>query len=80
VTIKCPKCKFENPDDTIYCGKRATPLPSAKDISVSQTESLQIPIKELPTGSTFADRNQIIEELGKVGVGRVYEVFDTKIK
>ncbi len=32
------------------------------------------------TGSTFASRYQVIEELGHGGMGRVYKVFDTKIK
>ena len=39
-----------------------------------------MPIKELTTGSTFVDRYQIIEELGKGGMGKVYKVLDTEIK
>ena len=26
--IKCPKCHFENPDDTLFCGKCGTQFPS----------------------------------------------------
>jgi len=25
--VECPKCHFDNPDDILYCGKCATPLP-----------------------------------------------------
>jgi serine/threonine protein kinase/tetratricopeptide (TPR) repeat protein len=34
----------------------------------------------LTRGSTFAKRYELIEELGKGGMGRVYKVFDNKIK
>ena len=78
--ITCPKCRFDNPDDTVYCGKCATPLPASKEFLASQTETIQTPIKELTTGSTFAGRYQVIEELGHGGMGKVYKVFDTKIK
>ncbi|HDZ26555.1 MAG TPA: serine/threonine protein kinase, partial [Candidatus Aminicenantes bacterium] len=39
----------------------------------------QTPIKELNRGSTLASRYEIIEELGKGGMGNVYRVLDKKI-
>jgi len=80
VAIKCPSCDTENTPDSPFWRKCATPLPSSKDISVFQTESLQTPIQELTTGTTFASRYQVIEELGKGGMGKVYRVLANKLK
>jgi serine/threonine protein kinase len=41
---------------------------------------LETPIEELTTGSTFAGKYQIIEELGKGGIGWVYRVLDKELK
>jgi len=76
--VKCPKCNTENTSDSEFCKKCATPLPSQKDISV--TETLETPAEELARGTTFAGRYEIIEELGKGGMGRVYRVADKKLK
>jgi len=77
LAINCPKCHFENPDNTLFCGKCGTQLPSAKDFSLTQT--LETPKLELATGSTFAGRYQIIEELGKGGMGKIYRAIDKKL-
>jgi len=74
--IKCPKCNTDNPDTQKFCGECATPLPSSKEIPV--TETIVTPKEELTRGTTLAGRYEIIEELGKGGMGNVYRVEDKK--
>jgi len=77
---KCPTCHSDNPETLKFCGECGTQLPPPQDHPPVMTETLQTPVRELTTGSTFAGRYQVIEELGHGGMGRVYKVFDTKIK
>jgi serine/threonine protein kinase/predicted Zn-dependent protease len=77
--MECPKCHFENPADSGLCNKCGTQISSIEEVPRAATETIQIVIKELTPGSTFAKRYQIIEELGKGGMGRVYKVLDKEI-
>jgi serine/threonine protein kinase/Flp pilus assembly protein TadD len=79
VAIRCPSCHADNPETQKFCGECGTQLPSPKDRPPVITETLRAPIKELSTGSTFAGRYQVIEELGHGGMGRVYRVQDKKL-
>jgi len=75
--IKCPKCHTENTSDSQFCKSCAYPLYSPE---LSATETLEKPTEKLTGGTTFSERYEVIEELGKGGMGRVYRVEDKKIK
>lgn len=77
--MKCPKCSFDNPPETRFCGNCAAPLHPEEKSSFPPTETFRTQDKELTTGSVFARRYQVIEELGKGGMGKVYRVLDKKI-
>jgi tetratricopeptide (TPR) repeat protein len=77
--VSCLLCQFENPEGAIFCAKCGTKLGLKESPSYSKTMTLMTPAPELQRGKMFAGRYEVIEELGRGGMGSVYRVEDKKV-
>ena len=77
--MKCPHCQYDNPENTRYCGQCGRELLGSLQDPAFVTHTYQTPERGMSRGTTFARRFEIIEEIGKGGMGTVFKAFDTKI-
>ncbi|MBD3413669.1 MAG: protein kinase, partial [Candidatus Aminicenantes bacterium] len=76
----CPKCQAENPSGARTCIMCGVQLDVADDMPIAHTKTAESTSLKLKRGTVFANRYEVIEELGHGGMGRVYRVEDKKTK
>ena len=79
--MKCSKCHFNNPDDNLFCNKCGNPLVETAQTSTTLTTkalSEKAALDFVP-GQYFGKRYQVIEEIGRGGMGRVYKAIDQEL-